>query len=89
VEQLAERLGLSRRTLERVFRRCVGVSPKWVLTRQRLQEAAERLAKGEALDCGRLALELGYFDQAHFIKDFRAFVGRSPVEYARASSLAV
>jgi AraC-like DNA-binding protein len=82
VEDLARRCGLSTRALQRLFREYVGVPPKWVLRRVRLHEAAERLADGRADDWPRLALELGYFDQAHFIKDFKAVVGRSPADYA-------
>ena len=52
--------------------------------RYRLHEAVERMTSGEAVDLPRLALDLGYFDQAHFIKDFKAMVGRAPGEYARA-----
>jgi AraC-like DNA-binding protein len=88
VEDLTERLGVSTRTLQRLFRRYVGVSPKWMLQRYRLHEAAERLADGRASDWARLALELGYFDQAHFIKDFKALVGASPAEYAAACAAA-
>jgi AraC-like DNA-binding protein len=83
VEQIARRHAVSPRTLQRLFADRVGVSPKWVLQRYRLHEAAERLASGESRDWARVALELGYFDQAHFIRDFRAFVGRSPTQYVR------
>jgi len=76
VQQIAERHAVSTRTLQRLFRRHVGVGPKWVLRRYRLQEAAEQLAAGERSDWTRLALDLGYFDHAHFIRDFRAVVGR-------------
>jgi AraC-like DNA-binding protein len=82
VDDLARRHGMSTRSLQRLFRTYVGVSPKWVLQRYRLHEAAERMADGEHGDWAALALELGYFDQAHFIKDFKALVGRSPAEYA-------
>jgi AraC-like DNA-binding protein len=81
VQALTERHGMSVRTMQRLFRRYVGVNPKWVLQRYRLHEAAERIADGEE-DLARLALELGYFDQAHFIKDFKGLVGRAPSEYA-------
>ena len=53
------------------------MTPKWVLQRVRLHEAADRMADGEK-DWPRLALELGYFDQAHFIKAFKAAIGLSP-----------
>lgn len=83
VEDLADRFGTSKRTLQRLFERYVGVSPKWVIRRYRLHEAAERLSGGEALDLAGLALELGYFDQAHFANDFGAIVGVAPGTYAR------
>jgi transcriptional regulator GlxA family with amidase domain len=82
VEDLAARVGLSQRALQRLFRSHVGVTPKWTLRRFRIHEAAERAARGVRLDWSALALELGYFDQAHFSKDFKAQVGRSPAEYA-------
>src|SRR5947207_836012 len=68
-------LNLKKRTLQRLFSQYVGVSPKWVIKRYRLHEVAARLAEGEVIDSAEIALELGYFDQAHFIKDFKAIVG--------------
>ena len=53
-----------------------------MIQRYRLFEAAERLTSGEA-DGAMLAQELGYFDQAHFIRDFKAMVGKPPQAYAR------
>src|SRR4051794_16468483 len=85
VEQLARAAGYSGRTLQRLFREYVGVKPKWVIERIRLHEAAERMAGGET-DWPALALDLGYFDQAHFIKAFKAVVGRSPADYALTAS---
>jgi AraC-like DNA-binding protein len=87
VDDLVGRLNLSKRTLQRLFSQYVGVSPKWVIKRYRLHEAAEQLASGEVTDWPKLALDLGYFDQAHFIKEFKAIVGKSPAEYARDTSL--
>ena len=82
VAAVAERHGVSARTLQRLFRRCVGVSPKWVLQRNRVQEAAQRVDADGAAAAAATAQELGYFDQAHYINDFRAAVGRSPGRYA-------
>jgi AraC-like DNA-binding protein len=82
VVELAERMSVPVRTLERAFRRCVGVSPKWVIRRARVQEAAVRAASGSVVDWSALAHELGYFDQSHFIRDFKAQVGRTPADYA-------
>jgi AraC-like DNA-binding protein len=82
VGELAAALGLPVRALERLFRACVGVPPKWVIRRFRVQEAAARAAAGEVPDWAALAHELGYFDQAHLIRDFKAQVGRTPADYA-------
>lgn len=72
----------NKRALQRNFRKYVGVSPKWVIQRYRLHEALDRIERGESIDWPRLALELGYFDQAHFIRDFKKLVGVAPGEYA-------
>jgi AraC-like DNA-binding protein len=81
VETVARKSGLTVRSLQRLFSRYVGVSPKWVINRHRLHEAVDRLTKGEPIDWTQLALDLGYFDQAHFIKDFKGIIGRTPGEY--------
>lgn len=87
VDDVVSRLGLNKRTLQRIFERYVGVSPKWVIRRYRLHEAADRLAGGEAVNLPEMALNLGYFDQAHFIKDFKKIVGTTPAKYAKKASL--
>lgn len=81
VDDLVDPTGLGVRALQRLFREYVGVSPKRVIQRFRLREAADRLAVDQEVDLAALALELGYFDQAHFIRDFGAFVGRPPGAY--------
>jgi AraC-like DNA-binding protein len=83
VEQLAAEFGMTVRSLQRLFREYVGVSPKWMIRRYRLQEAAVRAAKAETMDWPRVALELGYADQAHFIRDFKQLVGKTPADYFR------
>ncbi len=84
VDELARAHGLAVRRLQRLFAEYVGVSPKWVIQRYRLHEAAERLARGEAVDGASLAHELGYADQAHLVRDFRRLVGKPPGAYARS-----
>lgn len=88
VEQLAERAGMNTRALQRLFRDYVGVSPKWVIARYRLHEALERLGEGLSCDWPRLAQDLGYYDQAHLIRDFKRMVGVTPAEYARGRAIA-
>lgn len=83
VEQLCERHDLSLRRLQRLFREYVGVSPKWVINRYRLHEAMAQVHEGKVIAWAELALELGYFDQAHFIRDFRRMLGRAPGVFAR------
>ncbi len=82
VADLADGAGLSPRSLQRLFAEYVGVGPKWVIQRYRLHEAAERLAAGP-VDQASLACEIGYSDQAHFIRDFKAMVGMTPAAYAQ------
>ncbi|WP_347261815.1 helix-turn-helix domain-containing protein [Rudaea sp.] len=84
IEQVATESGLTPRTLQRLFRDYVGASPKWLIQRYRLHEAVARIDAGAACDWAALALDLGYSDQAHLIRDFKKIVGRTPVEYAKA-----
>ena len=72
---------MSVRSLERLFTREIGIGPKEVIRRFRLQEAAERLLRHPEDASGQIALDLGYFDQAHFIRDFKAVVGVPPEVY--------
>lgn len=78
VAELAARSRLSQRALQRIFREHVGMTPKALIRRRRLQEAAVRLDSGEHLNLARLAAELGYADHAHLTRDFTAAVGYPP-----------
>jgi AraC-like DNA-binding protein len=80
VEDLVGRYGLNKRTLQRLFAKYVGVSAKWVIQRYRLHEAAEGIRSQSAL-----ALQLGYSDQAHFVRDFKRVVGTPPAAYAKSA----
>ncbi|MGW4944298.1 DUF6597 domain-containing transcriptional factor [Actinoplanes sp. NPDC004185] len=82
VDALAARSGMGVRRLQRLFAEYVGLGPKWVIRRYRLHEVGERLAAGADIDWVRLAGELGYADQAHFVRDFTAMVGEPPTRYA-------
>lgn len=84
VEDVSDRFAIPPRTLQRLFARYVGVSPKWVLRRYRLHEAAAVLAQEQDRPWADVAAELGYFDQSHFIRDFTAAIGLTPVAYAQA-----
>jgi AraC-like DNA-binding protein len=83
VAALAEVSGLPERRLQRLFAEYVGVSPKWVMRRARLLEAAQRADAGDAVDWAVLAADLGYADQAHLTRDFTATLGVSPARYVQ------
>jgi AraC-like DNA-binding protein len=83
VDDLVDRTGIGKRKLQRIFNEYVGVSPKWVIRRYRLHELIEILNSDQQPDWPQLALELGYFDQAHLINDFRSIVGCPPSHYQR------
>ncbi|GGA61275.1 AraC family transcriptional regulator [Pseudoclavibacter endophyticus] len=84
VDELAAAAGVSVRTLQRRFASCAGVSPLWVIRRFRLLDAAELARDGGGVDWAGIAAELGYADQAHLTRDFRAALGDTPAAYARA-----
>ncbi len=81
VDDLARQVGTSTRSLQRLFTEYVGVGLKWVVRRFRMHEAAAQAARG-TVDWAALALQLGYYDQAHFVRDFTATVGMPPTRYA-------
>ncbi|HET9103671.1 MAG TPA: helix-turn-helix domain-containing protein [Solirubrobacteraceae bacterium] len=88
VGELAAAFALTPRTLQRIFARHVGASPKQVLQRLRRQRAVDELSQGRAPDLARLAADLGYFDQAHLAQDFRTTLRRSPSAVATGGSSA-
>ncbi len=86
VGALADELGVSERQLQRRFSDHVGLSPKRVIRRYRLYEAAERVRSGP-VDWAALAVELGYSDQAHLGRDFTVALGVSPARYAAMATV--
>ncbi len=82
IGELAAELGWSRRHLAVRFREELGMPPKALARLLRFERAAARLRAGDEL--ADLALDAGYYDQAHFNRDFRAFAGTTPTEYLAA-----
>jgi AraC-like DNA-binding protein len=78
IETLARSLGISRRRLERAFDRDLGIRPKLFARIVRLSAALATLAGAERENLVDVALEGGYFDQAHLSRDFRVVAGRRP-----------
>jgi AraC-like DNA-binding protein len=85
VDELAAALGVPVRTLQRRFDRHLGVGPKWVLRRCRIQDALATIEAGGSVDWAELAVRLGYADQPHFVNSFTALVGVPPGQYTRRS----
>ena len=88
VEQVAALGAMSVRSLQRLFAGYVGLSPKAVLARYRLQDAAATIDAGGVGDLADLAASLGWFDQAHFSREFRAVTGTTPSAYLRRARAA-
>jgi AraC-like DNA-binding protein len=88
VEDLADRFGMGMRHLQRLIAGHIGFGPKWLIQRYRLQEAAAALRSGGALPLADLAAELGYADQAHFGREFKAVVGSTPGAYLAEAAAA-
>ncbi|MDQ6526143.1 helix-turn-helix domain-containing protein [Nocardioides sp. LHD-245] len=82
VAQVCAKFDLGERTLQRLTRRRIGLSPKWLVQRRRLHDAADLLRTGTTVDLARVAAELGYADQAHFTRDFRSATGLTPGEFS-------
>jgi AraC-like DNA-binding protein len=83
VGQVCEKFAIGERSLQRLTARRIGLTPKWLIQRRRLHEAAERLTGDERPDLARVAADLGYADQAHFGRDFRAVTGLTPRQLAQ------
>ncbi|TBL76036.1 helix-turn-helix domain-containing protein [Paenibacillus thalictri] len=87
VDDVSERFHMNKRKLQRLFDQYVGLSPKWVIKLYRLQNAAEAVDTGPEPDWAKFSADLGYYDQSHFIKDFKAIVGATPEAYARRGQM--
>ncbi len=81
ISDLAEILGVSSRQLERGFLHSVGISAKQLARTIRFEEAHNRLLLEPARSLTELAFELGYADQAHFNREFRAFTQMNPTAF--------
>jgi AraC-like DNA-binding protein len=75
---LAAQLGVSERSLERLVRAHLGLTPKWLIECRRLQQAATTLYGSPGTDLSVLAAELGYTDYPHFSRQYRQVLGESP-----------
>jgi AraC-like DNA-binding protein len=84
VAEIAERFNVHERTLHHLFKRRVGVGVKWLLMRPRLLEAVQHATSLSKPDWTRVAADLGYNTQSHFVNDFKKYIGVSPSKYVQA-----
>jgi AraC-like DNA-binding protein len=84
VSEVTSRLGLLPKSFARRFRERVGLLPKRFSRVRRLQRVLEAIERTQTLDWVEIAVDHGYFDQAHLIHDFRELVGMTPSAYVQA-----
>lgn len=78
-----------RRQLERHFRKQIGISPKQLGKAIRLQSALQLLLNKQSETLTEIAYESDYFDQNHFIKDFKELIGMTPKEVLASEHMAL
>jgi AraC-like DNA-binding protein len=84
IDRLAKSLGISQDPLEKRFRRAVGATPKQLASLVRIRHAIELGKRGTRWS--QVALQSGYYDQSHFIHEFRSVTGETPTQFLRARS---
>jgi AraC-like DNA-binding protein len=82
-QQLSSQIGYSQKHFIDLFKKQVGVSPKQYLKIMRFQKAISEIEANKSIHWSRVALESGFYDQAHFIGDFKNFSGFTPNEYMK------
>ena len=83
IAKMNEKIGYSQKHFTEMFRRQVGVTPKSYLRLMRFQKSVQIIDDADKIDWGTVALECGFYDQAHFINDFKHFSGFTPEQYAK------
>lgn len=87
VAALADEINLSQKHMERLFSRYVGLSPRFTMRIARFQRVlADGLNAADELSLSQLALDAGYYDQAHFSREFKLFAGVSPARFFAESN---
>lgn len=81
IRKLSDKTGVTPKHLITLFKKYVGLSPKMFSRINKFQKVIQLIEQQQKIDWSMLAYECGYFDQAHFIKEFRDFSGINPVLY--------
>jgi AraC-like DNA-binding protein len=83
IEDISKKVGYSQKHLIHLFKSNVGLTPKGFLKIIRFQKAIQDIPRIKVLGWSHLALEAGFYDQAHFIHEFKHFSGFTPDAYLR------
>ena len=81
IKKLSDKTGITQKHLITLFKKYVGLSPKMFSRIFKFQKVIHLIEQQKKIDWSMLAYECGYFDQAHFIKEFQAFSGINPAAY--------
>ncbi|MFP5228642.1 MAG: DUF6597 domain-containing transcriptional factor [Acidobacteriota bacterium] len=81
IAAIVDRIGLSQRRFIEIFRDQVGLPPKAFCRVRRFQRVLRSVHRQDRVDWAQVALDGGYYDQAHFIHDFQSFSGMTPATY--------
>ena len=84
VEKLADQLFVSRRTLHRQFRERIGIAPKSYINIVRFQNSLSQFYQAPYKGWANVYYDFGYYDQTHFIRDFKRFTGRTPSSFLQS-----
>lgn len=86
IARMNHHIGYSQKHFTELFRRAVGVTPKAYLKIMRFQKAVKTIDLSGEHDWRQIALDCGFYDQSHFINDFRNFSGFTPEQYSKIST---
>lgn len=86
IASMTEQIGLSPRRFIQLFRQQVGLTPKTFCRVRRFQGALQTVHSTGEVEWAQVALDCGYYDQAHFIHDFQSFSGITPSAYLAAAT---
>ncbi len=82
IDRMADSLGIGQRRLERTFETSLGMTPKHLTRLARFLRACQRLREAPEARLTGIAYDAGFYDQAHFIHEFRTFAGMTPGKFA-------
>ncbi len=81
IQDIKDKIGYSHKHFIQLFNKYIGLSPKQFQRIVRFNKTLESINQGMAINWAQLSLDCGFYDQAHFIKEFKNFSGLNPTEY--------